>query len=312
MKLNFSKIKTVPLKKRKSKVNAHEFAKVCRKGATVKEFLNSLPDILAAKSFKQLVQAVVEARKKRKPVIFGLGAHVIKCGLGPVLIDLMREGWISALAMNGATAIHDFELALMGQTSEDVDAALEDGSFGMAEETGALLNKALIEGVEQGLGAGEKLSSYLSSDKIFKYKNLSVLGECGRLKIPATIHIAIGTDIIHQHPACQGYALGESSLRDFRRLCEIVADLGRGGVFINWGSNVILPEVFLKALSVARNLKGDVTHFTTATFDMIRHYRPSENVVRRPVLTGGRGFYILGHHEILLPLFACAIRESKL
>lgn len=308
--LDFSKIKTYPLKARKSKVRSNQFAKFCPRGVSVKQFLKSLPDILAVKNLREVAEAIRRARRKSKPIIFGVGAHVIKCGLSPVLIGLIRRGWINALAMNGATVIHDFELALIGETSEDVDEALGEGRFGMAEDTGRLINQALKKGVEEGQGAGEKLSRYLSQDKLFRYKNLSVLAQCGKLGVPVTVHIALGTDIIHQHPLCDGRVLGEASMADFRKLCGIVARLHEGGVFVNFGSSVILPEVFLKALSVARNLKGNIKNFVTANFDMIRHYRPAENVVRRPVLTGGKGYSLIGHHELMLPLLACAIQES--
>ena len=308
-KLDFSKLKTYPLKKRQSKVKTGQLGRLCRPGASIGDFLDSLPDVFAAKNLKRVAKAIVQAKRKGKPVIFGIGGHVIKCGLSPVLIELMRKGWISSIAMNGSTAIHDFEMAFAGQTSEDVDEALSNGSFGMAEETGRLINEALIEGSKKGLGAGETLALTVSRGRHYSFKNLSVLAQSEKLKVPVTIHIAVGTDIIHQHPVCQGEAIGKTSMADFRRFCSTVADMNGGGVFVNFGSNVILPEVFLKALSVARNLKGKVSHFTTANFDMIRHYRPYENIVRRPVLEGGDGFYIIGHHEILLPLLACAVQE---
>lgn len=309
-RLDFSKIRTYPLKTRKSKVNRALFSRSCPKGATIKEFLKSLPDILAVKNLRELARAIAAARRRRKPVIFGVGAHVIKCGLGPVLIELVRDGWISAFAMNGATAIHDFEIALAGRTSEDVDEALSDGSFGMAEETGRLINDVWRQGLEKGEGAGEALCRLLKESTKFRYKKLSLLAQCGAAGIPVTIHIAVGTDIIHQHPACDGAVLGAASMADFRRFCGIVAGMGGGGVFVNAGSNVILPEVFLKALSVARNLTGIVNNFVTANLDMIRHYRPSENVLRRPILEGGKSYSIIGHHEIMIPLLAAAIRET--
>ena len=310
-RLNFQQIKTYPLKKRMSKVHKEFLASPMRKGASFGNFVDSLPDILAVKSLKSIAEAICYARQKSKPVIFGVGAHVIKCGLGPILINLMKHQMISALAINGATAIHDFELAYLGETSEDVDESLRDGRFGMVEETGRWMNEALQKGVVEGRGAGEALSRWISTDRHFRHRDISVLAQAHRFRIPVTIHIAIGTDIIHQHPSCRGDILGEASFIDFRKLCAIVADLNGGGVYVNFGSTVILPEVFLKALSTARNLKGSVKNFITANFDMIRHYRPSENVVRRPVLSGGKSFSVIGHHEIMLPLLAGIIHEIK-
>jgi hypothetical protein len=236
-----------------------------------------------------------------------MGAHPIKCGLNPVLVDAMRRGIIAAVAFNGAGAIHDFETAYQGETSEDVQRGLDDGSFGMVDETSRLMNAALAAGVETGLGAGEALGQTIIAAN-FPKRDLSILATGAELGIPVTVHIAVGTDIIHQHPSANGAVLGETSYRDFQRFASVVAKL-EGGVVLNIGSAVIMPEVFLKALTIARNLGNTVETFTAATFDMIRQYRPSENVVRRPTHLGGQGFYIVGHHEIMIPLLFAAVTE---
>jgi hypothetical protein len=301
-------VKTVPLTRRKSKVSLAMFAKACRKGNSFQAFLDSLPDILAAKELMECVDAIVRARKRSKPVIAAIGGHVVKCGLNRVIIDLMRRGAVTALAMNGATSIHDFEIALAGKTSEDVQEGLQDGTFGMAGETAAMMNEALASGDSKELGAGWALGRYVL-EKRLPHRDASLLAQAVRMRLPVTVHIAIGTDIIHQHPQADGRVLGETSMNDFRLFAEVVSNLGNGGVMLNIGSAVVLPEVFLKALTMARNAGRKVTNFTTATFDMIVQYRSLQNVVRRPVAGGGRGYYIIGHHEIMIPLLARAIIE---
>ena len=307
--LNLSKLRTYPAGSRKSKVNFSAFAKPCRKGASFREFYATLPNFLAVKEFRDLVEAIVAARRKRKPVLFMFGAHVIKVGLSPLLLDLLRRKIVTAITMNGAGVIHDFELAFMGSTSEDVAPALADGSFGMAEETHRYLNEAIRDGAKRGLGLGEAVGKMIIARRL-PYRQLSLLAYCYEHRIPATVHVAIGTDIIHQQSTADGASIGQTSLADFRKLIGVVSQLGRGGVVGNIGSAVILPEVFLKAISIARNLKHVVKDFTAFDFDMVRHYRPSENVLKRPTLLGGRAIHITGHHELLLPLLRQALIEQ--
>jgi deoxyhypusine synthase len=307
--LDFSKVRTYPLRERDNKVRLEEFAGVWKKGGAFGDFLKSLPHILVAEDFRSVVAAIVAAHKRKKPVIVCMGAHPIKVGLNPVFVDLMKRGVINCVSMNGAGAIHDFELAMIGQTSEDVAHGLDDGSFGMIDETGRQMNDALAKGVKQGFGAGAALGNAMLVGK-FPHKEMSILHTGVAHEIPVTIHIAIGTDIIHQHPTTDGAVLGEATYLDFQKLASVVAQLGDGGVLLNIGSAVVMPEVFLKALTIARNLGHKVQNFTTATFDMNRHYRPTENVVRRPVMKGGKGYYIVGHHEIMIPLLAAAVIEA--
>jgi hypothetical protein len=307
--LDWSRIKTYPLRERPNKVRAGEFARPWNKGDSLKSFLDSLPDTLAARELRALALAIAEAVRRKKPVLLCMGAHLVKCGLGPVVVDLMRRGAVSCVAMNGAGAIHDFELALIGQTSEDVQRGLDDGSFGMAEETGRLMNAAIKDGLQQGIGCGRALGEAVVKGNL-PNREFSILNAGVTANVPVTVHIAIGTDIIHQHPTCDGAALGEASYLDFQRFAAVVAALGDGGVVLNVGSAVIMPEVFLKALAVARNLGHPVQNFTTATMDMIRQYRPAENIVRRPVHKGGVGYYIVGHHELTLPLLAASVIEQ--
>ena len=271
-------------------------------------FISSLPDILAAKDFKAVVDAIVNARKKDRPVVLGMGAHPIKVGLSPIIINLMENNVITAVAMNGACIVHDFELSLIGHTSEDVAAELCDGSFGMAKETGQGLNNAINKGVKKGHGIGQAVGQHILDSRA-SYKQLSILAAAARLEKPASVHVAIGTDIIHMHPQADGASIGEGSLRDFRLFCSVVSDL-RGGVYINLGSAVILPEVFLKAIAVTRNLKHNVRDFTTVNMDFIQHYRCRENVLRRPVMSGGNSYALTGHHEIMFPLLAAAVMEE--
>lgn len=309
LEINLAKLKTYPISKRKNKVKYQDFAKPPSKGASFSDFYNSLPNILSGTNFRNIVDAIVSARKNKKPIIVMLGSHVIKCGLNPVLIELIKNDIITAIAMNGSGAIHDFEVALIGKTSEDVGDALEDGSFGMAKETALYLNGAIAEAVERDIGAGQAIGQVIGEENL-PFKNLSLLYNCVKEDVPATVHIAIGTDIIHQHPSCNGANLGEASLRDFHNFIKVVSELGGGGVILNVGSSVILPEVFLKALNAARNLGRKVKNFTACNFDMISHYRPYHNVVERPVRSGGTGYTIIGQHEILIPLLAQAIIEK--
>ncbi|MBU1356987.1 MAG: hypothetical protein KJ620_10520 [Candidatus Edwardsbacteria bacterium] len=307
---DLTKVKRHSIAKRKSRVGRDNLASIPDPGKPLEDFINGLPDILKARDLREVAAAVIGARRKKRPVILMMGAHPIKCGLNPVIIDLMKMGFITGLATNGAGAIHDFEMACWGRTSEDVSAGLEDGSFGMARETADLINGAVIQGDAQELGFGESLGLMLNEEK-FPYINHSLLAECYRLKIPFTVHVAVGTDIIHQHPSADGASIGSASHRDFRILAAETARLS-GGVVINLGSSVILPEVFLKALTVARNLGHPVKNFTTANFDMIQHYRPNLNVVRRPISCGGKGYSITGHHEIMLPLLAAMIKSKHI
>jgi len=303
--LDFSKIKTYPIKDRKSKVSISQFGSPCKAGATLQEFFSSLPDILAGSDLRAVVSSIVTAKKHSRCVLFMLGAHVIKCGLSPIIIDLLRNRIVNGLAINGGCSIHDFEIAMWGKTSEDVEAGLSDGTFGMAEETGRLMNKAFEEGAKDGLGMGEALGKRLLSLKA-PHGNLSILAVSAELGIPITVHACVGAEIIHQHPAANGAAIGKTSYEDFKKFASLVAGLERG-VVCNFGSAVVLPEVFLKALTVARNLGHAVAGFTAANFDMIQQYRSNVNVVLRP--TGGTGGYSLtGRHEIMIPLLAVAVK----
>jgi len=301
MELDFGKVKRYSLKKRRSKVRKEDLAAIGRKGMRFRDFCGTLPNILAAKDLKRISDDILKARKKKRAVIFMLGAHVIKCGLSPVIIDLMKRRIVSAVALNGAGIIHDTELAFTGRTSEDVGTSLKKGMFGMAQETADFINGAINRGVEEGMGIGTAVGENILRNK-FPLSKISILASGVKYNVPVTVHVAIGTDIIHQHPSCNGAAVGEGSLIDFRNLIYGVIKLNRGGVCINFGSAIILPEVFLKALNIARNLGHSVKNFTTANFDMITHYRPEVNVVRRPTTDGGRGYNIIGHHEIMIPL----------
>jgi hypothetical protein len=302
---DLSGVQTYPLKSRKSKARFEDFARPCPADAAVSAFVDSLPNILAAADFKAIVRAIAGAKGRGGGVVWGLGAHVIKTGLGPVLIDLMERGFVSAIATNGAAIIHDFEIALVGATSEDVDEALGPGRFGMADETGRLLNEAITSGVQAGLGIGQAVVEFLHS-KNPQFARSSILAAAARLQIPITVHIAIGTDIIHMHPAASGSALGEGSLRDFRYFVSNVARLERG-VYLNCGSAVVLPEVFLKAVALARNRGIALAELTTVNLDFVRMYRPQTNVVTRPTAGTGRGYSLVGHHEIMIPLLAAAL-----
>ena len=346
--IDLSRVKTLPLAGRRNKVSIGDFAPASGgPGESFRSFLDRLPRQLAGLELRGLIDAIVRARQSNRPVIWGMGAHVIKCGLSPIVIDLMERGVITAVALNGAGVVHDVEIALIGETSEDVAAGLEEGQFGMAEETGRIVNQAINEGsgirdqgsenrdqragVERcgkqaysgpdprspipdplGWCIGRKLQEMAPP-----YREQSIFWQAYRLGIPATVHVAIGTDIVHMHPLADGAAIGAASLADFRLLTAIVADLGGGGVYLNVGSAVILPEIFLKALTIARNLGYPVEDFTTANLDMQQHYRPLQNVVRRPTQSinsgptdgRGRGYALTGQHEILVPLLAQAVIE---
>lgn len=307
-KLDTSRIKTYSLKDRPSKVRVDDFAKPHRPGASFKDFFSSLPNILGAQHLKDVVAALVQARKDQRPVMLGMGAHPIKVGLNPVIIDLMERGIITSLALNGAGIIHDFELAFVGQTSEDVDKEILSGAFGMAEETGSMLNQAIASASDDE-GIGACVGRMIQAGN-FPYKDKSLLAVGHRLGVPITVHVAIGTDIIHMHPSFDGRALGAAAHRDFLTFCALVSEL-EGGAYINLGSAVLLPEIFLKAVTLCRNLGHPLRHFTTVNMDFVQHYRPNTNVVRRPTQGGGRGFALTGHHELMLPLLAAALIEHS-
>src|SRR5438105_2053313 len=308
-------LETYPLASRKSKVHVREFAKPPRNNASVAALIDSLPAFLAAQDLRDVVTAIRRARSQRKAILWGLGGHVIKVGLGPVLIDMMRRGFVSGMAINGAALIHDFEIALAGNTSEDVEAALGEGQFGMAEETGKYLNEIAKLAQRIRIGYGEAAGQFLNGGLLeAKHAESRVLAPAHKRRTPVTVHLAIGTDIPHLHPSADGAALGYATYRDFRLFCALTEQMHPGGVYLNWGSAVVLPEVFLKAVSVVRNLGAPLRPITTANFDFIQHYRPLQNVVKRPTASGrnhkgpeSRGFAITGHHELLLPLVAAAL-----
>jgi len=306
--VSFKKVKTYPLGKRKNKVSFQALASPHKKEDTFKGFIGKLPHILAVEDFKATVKAIVRARKNKRPVILGMGAHPIKVGLSPVIIDLMRKDIITAVATNGACIIHDFELSFIGHTSEDVAEELQKATFGMARETGMYLNSAIKKGVKKGCGIGRSVGEMIYKSR-FRFKEKSIFAAAYELDITATVHVAIGTDIIHMHPDAEGSAMGEGSFRDFRLLTSVVSDL-EGGIYINLGSAVIMPEVFLKALTVARNLGSRVEDITTVNMDFIQHYRPTENVLKRPTIRKGSAYALTGHHEIMFPLLAAAIIEE--
>jgi deoxyhypusine synthase len=304
-----SKVKTIAARKRPSKVGVGDEASLYTEGSSFNDFLAGLPDVLGAKDLGEIIAAWAKAWKGDTGVLWGFGAHLIKVGLAPVVVDLMERGAITAIFMNGAGCVHDLELAMMGRTSEEVGAGLDDGSFGMARETGEHLNAAINAGAEEGLGMGESIGRAIAASK-FRHRDRSVLACASRLGIPAMVHVAIGSDIHHMHPSADGAALGATSYRDFEKLASVVAGLDRGVVF-NVGSAVILPEVFLKALSLARNLGNPVKRLTTVNLDFIRHYRPQVNVVERPTRLGGKGYSLVGQHEILVPLLSAGVIEAN-
>ena len=327
--LDLANLKTVSLQERGGKVKTADFASVYQKGSGVAGLLGSLPHLLAADGFRAVVDSIVRARAGQRAIIWGMGGHVIKCGLAPLLIDLMHRGFATTFALNGSAAVHDFEIALAGHTSEDVEAVLPDGRFGAAEETGREMNLAIAAGDKDGLGMGESLGRWLhgggGADPLVRGRPpgrpplagaaASLLLQAYRHATPVTVHVAIGTDTPHIHPAADPAAIGSASHRDFRLLCACVTDLNEGGVYLNVGSAVVMPEVFLKAISAVRNLGYQnpghpLANFTTANFDFLQHYRPRVNVVERPHAgSGGKGYAITGHHELMVPLLAAALIE---
>jgi hypothetical protein len=308
--LSFAGLKTVPIAERGGKVRVGQFARPFQKGEGIPRLIESFPDILAGPAFRGVLEALKRARAGSRAILWGMGGHVIKCGLGDVLLDLMRRGWVSAFVMNGAASIHDFEIAIAGHTSEDVEAVLPDGRFGAAEETGREMNQGIAEGNRHELGMGEALGKRLETLARPEFAPHSVLVGAYRAALPVTVHVAVGTDTPHTHPSADAAAIGETTHRDFRLLCSLVRGLDHGGVYLNLGSAVVLPEVFLKAVSVVRNLGHPLVDFTTVNFDFLQHYRPAVNVVERPhARSGGRGFAITGHHEIMIPLLAAALVE---
>jgi hypothetical protein len=320
--LSFHGLHTYPLASRPSKVSVGQFGKPHRQGASFAEFLDSLPRILAAEDLRLVARAIIEARANFRAILWGIGGHVIKVGLGPLMIDLMRRGFISGIAMNGAALVHDFEIATIGGTSEDVDAVLGEGKFGMAEETGRSINEMAALAKRTGIGLGEAAGKLLTDKRTAaKHLDHSILAAAYRAKIPITVHLAIGADISHIHRTASGENLGAATHHDFKLFCALVREMQPGGVYLNWGSAVILPEVFLKAVTVARNLGTPLRPITTANFDFLQHYRPLQNVVKRPTAGApgetsdteaekSRGYAITGHHEILLPLLAAALVEA--
>jgi hypothetical protein len=303
--VDLGKVKTVPFKEISRKVSVKNFARPLETDSRMEDFFTSLPAVLSATNLRELQTRILEARANEKTFISMMGAHVIKCGLSPIIADLMRRKIITAIAMNGAGAIHDFEIALFGETSEEVEDGLLKGTFGMSEETGSAMNRVISDAAERGSGLGQALGEYILGEKM-RYAEYSLLAEAVKEGIPLTVHVAIGTDVIHQQPTCDGGAIGSTTFEDFRIFCGVVSGL-QGGVVLNLGSAVLLPEVFLKALCVARNLGHDISDFTSADFDMIRHYRPGKNVVERPTFKGGHGYSFTGHHEIMIPLLSAGL-----
>ena len=309
--LELAKVRTYPLASRQSKVKLDDFAKPIEGGASVAEFLESLPNVLAVQSLRQIAARIRRARELKKPIIWGIGGHVIKTGLAPLIIDLMKRGYVSAVAGNGSVLVHDAEIAMIGSTSEDVDATLQEGVFGGADETGRLLNNAAQEGATDQIGLGEAVGRSLLTMSP-KHRGYSLLCAAYEAKVPFTIHLTIGGDIAHFHPTADGAALGATSHTDFRLLAELVKRMDGGGVYLNVGSAVVLPEVFLKCVTLVRNLGHPLTNITTANFDFIQSYRPMTNVVRRPTEKGaGEGFSITGHHELTIPLLAALLTQTN-
>lgn len=308
--IDLNKVKRIPFESRKRKIEIKDFAKIISKDLSFSAFFDSLPDVLKASDLKRFVDFIFFARGKKKPIIFFLGAHVIKCGLSPLFVDLMKNRFLTAFSTHGAGAVHDIEIAFFGKTSEDVEKNIEDGTFGMATETSDVFNSAVEDAKRFDLGLGEAIGKKISDENAC-HKEYSLFYNAYKLNIPACVHIGIGTDVLNQHPEYNAGAVGKTSFLDFKILCQEVSKIAGGGVVINFGSAVILPEVFLKALSVARNIKGRIDNFVTANFDMIQHYRPVQNVVKRPTQSSGYGYSFTGHHEILVPLLVWALKTKE-
>ena len=307
--LDFEKVSTYPISSRKSKVHAGMFGKPFDESENILSFISKLPHILAAENLRLLIRAILFARESRKQIIWGLGGHVIKVGLGPIIADLMDHGFVTAIAMNGSSAIHDFEVAYRGATSEEVEEQIGSGRFGMARETGEFMNRAINQAAVDDIGIGECLGRFIErNEPPFEFEALSLLSRAYRRNIPVTVHVAVGTDIIHIHPEASGPELGKAAYRDFKLFCTVSEGLSGGGVYLNVGSSVVLPEVFLKAISVVRNLGHELEEFTTANLDFIQHYRPTQNVLKRPTQNSGQAIALTGHHEIMIPLLAAALK----
>jgi deoxyhypusine synthase len=306
--IDLGRVRTIPLGKRPSKVRQSALGAPVRARRSMRAFLDGLPEILGASDLKDAAARIARAIRRNRPVVLGMGAHPIKVGLGPVIVDLIRRGRLAGIAGNGACLVHDFELARSGHTSEDVGPGLDEGIFGMARETGEFINDATTRGVADGLGLGAAVGRAIERARL-PGRRQSILAAAHRAGIPATIHVAIGTDIVHMHPGADGAAIGEGSMRDFRTLAALIGELD-GGVYLNLGSAVVLPEVFVKALNLARNVGRRVRTVTTIDMDFIRHYRPDVNVLRRPTALGGRGIQLTGHHEIMFPLLWTAVEEA--
>ena len=305
-------MRTQPIREKNAKVDLAKFASIYEKGSGISGLIKGLPQILAGRDFCDAVEAIVQAKKNKRAIIWGLGGHVVKCGLNSVLIDLMDRGFISALVFNGATAIHDFEIAMVGSTSEDVEKGLPTGDFGTSEETSHWMNDSINKGVSRGKGIGKSLGeSIIKGGQRFPHAESSLLASAIQKDIPVTIHVAIGTDTIHTHPSADGSALGKGSLQDFRLLASIICRLHNGGVYLNCGSAVVLPEIFLKAVSLVRNLGHPLEKFTTVNLDFLQHYRPTQNVIKRPTLGSGQGISLTGHHELMIPLLAATLIEAS-
>lgn len=306
--LDFEGLRTIPIEERGGKVRLEHMGAPAPPGARLSEWLDRLPKLLAAESLRGVVEALEGAKARNRAILWGLGGHVVKCGLAPVLVDLMDRGYVTGLVLNGAASIHDFEIGISGATSEDVEAVLPDGRFGAAEETGREMNAAIAAGAGAGLGMGEALGVRLETLARPDCAGSCLLLQAYRRKLPVTVHVAVGTDTPHTHPQAEGGAIGSTTHHDFRLACSLVRDLNEGGVYLNVGSAVVLPEVFLKAVSVVRNLGYPLANFTTVNFDFLQHYRPKVNVVDRPhANAGGRGYAVTGHHEILIPLLAAIL-----
>jgi hypothetical protein len=306
--IDSGKITTVSLMGRSSTVEIDDFSRAYARGSSFRDFCDGIPNILAGKDFREIVRTLVDVYQKKGLAVLAMGAHPIKVGLSPVIIELIERGVFKALALNGACVIHDVELAMAGRTSEEVAEELDQGTFGMARETAEFINEAIGEGVTGGLGLGESVARKILRENL-PHTALSILAAGGRGNIPITVHVAIGTDVIHMHPSTDAAAIGEGSYRDFKIFSSVISKL-EGGIFVNLGSAVILPEVFLKALSLARNLGHTVGRFTTVNMDFLQHYRPRVNVVDRPTRKGGKGYSLTGHHEIMFPLLAAAVLEK--